>query len=79
MRRRKRGTKRRRLNYKKMLIVLIILVLAILAVVTGITSAVKFVSKKNKEKVQEEEKPKDIIMKLKNMILHQYLLIFQNI
>ena len=34
-----------------MLIVLIILVLAILAVVTGITSAVKFVSKKNKEKV----------------------------
>ncbi len=64
MRRRKRGTKRRRLNYKKMLIVLIILVLAILAVVTGITSAVKFVSKKNKEKVQEEEKPKDIIINL---------------
>ena len=64
MRRRKRGTKRRRLNYKKMLIVLIILVLAILAVATGITSAVKFVSKKNKEKVQEEEKPKDIIINL---------------
>ena len=64
MRRRKRGTKRRRLNYKKMLIVLIILVLAILAVVTGITSAVKFVSKKNKEKIQEEEKPKDIIINL---------------
>ena len=64
MRRRKRGTKRRRLNYKKMLIVLIILVLAILAVVTGITSAVKFVSKKNKEKIQEEEKPKDIMINL---------------
>lgn len=64
MRRRKRGTKKRRLNYKKMLIVLIILVLAILAVVTGITSAVKFVSKKNKEKIQEEEKPKDIIINL---------------
>jgi len=47
-----------------MLIVLIILVLAILAVVTGITSAVKFVSKKNKEKIQEEEKPKDIIINL---------------
>lgn len=64
MRRRKRGTKRRRLNYKKMLIVLIILVIAILAIITGITSAVKFVSKKNKEKVQEEEKPKDIIINL---------------
>lgn len=64
MRRRKRGTKRRRLNYKKMLIVLIILVLAILAIITGITSAVKFVSKKHKEKVQEEEKPKDIIINL---------------
>ncbi len=64
MRRRKRGTKRRRLNYKKMLIVLIILVLAILAIITGITSAVKFVSKKNKEKIQEEEKPKDIIINL---------------
>jgi len=47
-----------------MLIVLIILVLAILAVVTGITSAVKFVSKKNKEKIQEEEKPKDIMINL---------------
>ena len=64
MRRRKRGTKRRRLNYKKMLIVLIILMLAILAIVTGITSAVKFVSKKNKEKIQEEEKPKDIMINL---------------
>lgn len=65
MRRRNRGTKRRRLNYKKMIIVLIILVVAIVVSLTGITSAIKFVSKSHKENTQEEvKKPDDTVINL---------------
>lgn len=65
MRKRIRGNRRRRLNYKKMFIVLIILLAIIFAISMGVTAGIKIASKPKEEKKSEEnKKPEDIVINL---------------
>ena len=66
MRDRSRGTRRRKLNYKRFTIAMIILLLVIIGITTGITAGIKVATQKPKEEKAPEEiaVPEDTVINL---------------